>query len=258
MRRLLLALLVSVELSLAAQGVRPPDSLVTDAAKRVQDEAGHKGEELADRSKVFMGTLNVPESRAVRQWDLALQSWKKEKGSGSGALLAEGVLFDCLSRLHGILTSTLRSETAAPYFLDLAAQRPRRASKAFQSALKIDPNLVEARFRDARIRADKDEDARKQLEQIGEQGGQIGYLSTMSRAETARNLGDSAGARRWYERAISLSPNAPAPRVGLAALTPAVAPIPFESLDHTDLYYSYPCVVLTQPIAIELARRIEK
>jgi len=223
----------------------------------VEEEARLFGEALADRSKVVMGQLNDAESRAIRQWDLALQGWKKENGVGGGALLSEGVLFDCLSRLHGIVTDVLKSEKAVPYFLDLAAQRPKKASKAFQAALKTDPSLTEARFRDARIRAEKDLDARKELERLSSQTGLIAYLAAMSRAETASRLNDANGAQRWYERATTLLPNAPAPRVGLAALAPG-GPIPFDSLDSTDPYYSYPCVVLTDPVRAELSRRSGK
>ena len=32
--------------------------------------------------------------------------------------------------------------------------------------------------------------------------------------------------------------------------------MPFDTLDHTDPYYSYPCVVLTAPVDAELSRRI--
>ena len=201
-------------LVLFAQG-RPPHGIIEDAEARVRETALVRGEALADRSKVIMGALNVAESRAFRRWDRTVQAWKKEKDAGPGALLSEGVLIDCLSRLRGILTPLFGSEVRLRYFLDLAARRPGRASKAFQAALKVDPHLTEARFRDARIRADKDVDARKQLEQLSDETGLIAYLAAMSRAETARHLKDDAGARHWYERAVLLFPNAPAPRVGL-------------------------------------------
>lgn len=241
-------------LVLSAQ-VRPPESVITDAEQRVREQAALRGEALLGRSKVVMGTLNTAEDHALRRWDRIVQAWKRERGSGTAPLLSEGVLFDCLSRLHGILTGVLSSEESVPYFLDLAARRPRRASKAFQAALKVDPHLTEARFRDARIRADKDLDARAQLEQLSGETGLIAYLAAMSRAETARNLKDDAGARRWYARAVVLFPNAPAPRVGLAALTPGTA-VSFHTLDPTDPYYSYPCVVLTPSVDAELSRRM--
>jgi hypothetical protein len=253
---LVIAVSAGLGLVLSAQ-VRPPGSVVAEATDRVRDRALLSGEVLADRSKVIMGTLNVAESHAYRRLERTVQAWKKEKGTGAGALLAEGVLFDCLSRLHGIVTMELGSEEPVPFFLDLAAQRPGRASKAFQAALKVDPSLTEARLRDARIRADTDLDARKQLEQLSGETGLIAYLAAMSRAETARSLNDAAGARRWYERAVALFPNAPAPRIGLAALAPGDA-VPFDRLDRTDPYYSYPCVVLTAPVHAELARRMNK
>ncbi len=257
-RSVALVLIVGIDLVLFAQvPIRPPGSVSSEAAQRVESEALLYGEKLADRSKVVMGTLNPTETRAFRKWDLVAQTWKREKGVGAAPLLAEGVLFDCLSRLHGVLTFVLRSEMAVEYFLDLAAERPRRADRAFQAALKIDPHLTEARFRDARIRAERDLDARKQLEQLTEEPGMIGYLAAMSRAETALALKDTGGARHWYERAVSLSPTAPSPRIGLAALSPG-RPVPFDALDRTDSYYSYPCVVLTQPVDAELSRRIAK
>ena len=106
------------------------------------------------------------------------------------------------------MTGMLSSEVAVPHFLDLSAQRPKRASKAFQAALKIDPHLTEARFQDARIRAEGNADARTQLEQLSAETGVIAYLAAMSRAETARALDDMSGAGRWYERAVSPSWNA--------------------------------------------------
>src|SRR4051812_31917091 len=102
----------------------------------------------------------------------------------------------------------------------------------------MDSYLIEARFRDARIRADKDHDARTQLEQLSDATGLIAYLAAMSRAETARALEDASGARRWYERAAVLFPNAPAPRVGLAAFTGDA--VPFD------------CVVVTEPVRAQL------
>ena len=120
----------------------------------------------------------------------------------------------------------------------------------------MDSGLVEARFRDARIRARQDADARAQLEQLSSETGVIGYLSAISRAEAARDLGDLNGARRWYEFAIARVPGAPAPHFGLASVLPAT-PVPFEALSSTDAYYSYPCVVLTEPVAAELSRRID-
>lgn len=248
------ALSLGFALVLSAQ-VRPPAGVVDDAERRAQEHALLSSQALAERSRGVMGSLNAGDNQTFRRWDRVVQAWKKENGTDVGARLSEGVLFDCLSRLHGILTVVLGSEEARPYFLDLAAARPSRASKAFQAALKIDPDLTEARFRDARIRADKDLDARLRLEQLSEGTGVIAYLAAMSRAETARVLKDSAGVERWYKRAASILPGAPAPRVGLAAVTPGTA-VPFDTLDRSDPYYSYPCVVLTAPVDAELSRRI--
>jgi hypothetical protein len=256
MQAFLCALASGAVLVLSAQG-RPPSTVVDDATKLVRDGARSLGEELADRSKVVMGRLKADESRAIQRWEFAVQSWKKERPLAAGALLAEGVLFDCLSRFHGILTVTLRSETRLPNFLDLAAQRPKRASKAFESALKIDPKLTEARLRISRIRSTSNLDARKELERLAGETGLSAYLAAMSRAEAANHLNDLQGAQLWYERAVTLMPNAPAARVGLTGLASGV-PLPFEGLDRVDPYYSYPCVVLTEPIAEELARRIRK
>jgi tetratricopeptide (TPR) repeat protein len=248
--------LTSVALPARQSTQNPPGSVVAQADARSKDEALNTyGPALADRSKAIMGTLNVTDARFYRRWDLVVQAWKKEKNTSPDALIAEGVLFDCLSRLHGILTGVLGSEAAVPYFLDLAAQRPKRASKAFQAALKRDPHLTEARFRDARIRADKDADARAQLEQLSTEPGPMGYLATMSRAETARARDDDDGARRWYERAIARLPGAPAPHFGLAGLTPGSA-VPFDTLQPTDPYYTYPCTVLTESASVELSRRM--
>lgn len=253
-RLLILGLTAGLGMAVSAQ-VRPPASVASAAEERAKDLALHKyGEALADHSKVILGA-SYGEGRAIRQWDLAVRDWKKEKGAGAHALLAEGVLFDCLSRLHNIVTPVLSSEESVPYFLDLAARRPMRASKAFQAALKIDGNLAEARFRDARIRADKDIGARQQLEQLGAGTGVIAYLAAIGRAETARAFSDAGGAQRWYERAAALRPMALVPQIGLAALSPGTA-IPFDALDHTDTYYTYPCVILTAPIDTELALRI--
>jgi hypothetical protein len=260
MRASFLALVLSagLGLTLSAQApVRPPSSVTAAAEELSKDLALRKyGPELADYSKLVMGTLNAKDSSFFRRWDRVVQLWKKEKGAGASPLLAEGVLFDCLSRMHGILTGVLHaSEQATPNFLDLAAQRPKRASQAFRAALKIDPQLTEARFRDARIRAGRDADARTQLEQFSERKDVFAYLASISRAETARALHDSDGARVWYSRALTLVPDAPAPHFGLAALSPDIK-VPFEALAPADLYYTYPCTILTEAVGAELLRRM--
>jgi hypothetical protein len=221
--------------------------------ERVRKTAQTKSEELSDRVRATtLGTLS-PEA----EWNQAVTKWKSEKNAGAGPLLAEGVLFDCLGRLQGVKTRLLTSEDPVPYFADLAAQRPARAARAFDAALKIDPALIEARMRAARIRAAKDPRAALELERLAEAPirGPFAYIAAISRAEAARARDDKAGARRWYDRAVVLDPRSAAAAIALSSLHPGPA-IAFAQINSDDLYYTYPCTVLTATIRDALSERV--
>ena len=241
----------------AGAGQVPTQSQTQEIQERVKKLAEKHGEELAFHLRGRqLGALSVEGNNEVRRWDGAVRQWKKDKGGDTAPLLAEGVLFDCLGRLQGVKTPVLSSEKAVPFFLDLAAKRPSRAAKAFDDALKIDPNLAEARLRAARIRAPKDTQAARQLERLAEgaETTPIPYLAAMSRAEAAQSQRDVQGALRWYERARALEPRSTAAAIALRALRPGAA-VSFADLRTDDPYYSYPCVVLTPAVAAELRAR---
>ncbi len=236
---------------------RPPQNVQQAASDRIKAFAQKQAEAMAAKDARLLGSLSDEGNAAIKRWDEAVRLWKKEKAAGAGPWLAEGVLFDCVSRLHGIVTAGISSEPTESRggFIDVTPERPARAAKAFQAALKIDPALTEARFRFRRIRARDDVESRRDLERLSmEPDGLIAYLAAMSRAETARALGDPEGAQRWYARAAELRPDAPAPRIGLASLGPP-RPLPFETLQAADPYYAYPCTILTTSVDAGLASR---
>jgi hypothetical protein len=239
-----------------AQIARPPASTQetqTELERFVQKEA----EAIEGRLKAgTLGALNLGTNQAITRWDLAVRQWKREKDSGAAPLLAEGVLFDCLGRLQGIYTRQVGGEVSRPLFADMAAARPARAVKSFDAALKLDPHLLEARVRRARLRAIEEPEASRELERIADsaQPPPFAYLAAMSRAETARSQLDTTGAIHWYQRALQLHPTSTAATIGLGVLKGAV--IALDNLDAKDPYYSYPCRVLTSDVDAELARRI--
>jgi hypothetical protein len=259
MRALLLAVVVAVSPGARAGGQVPTTSQTQEIQERVKKNAETRAEELAFRLRgTVLGAMGLEGNNEVRRWDAAVHQWKQEKGAGAAPLLAEGVLFDCLGRLQGVKTPVLRSEKAVPYFLDLAARRPSRAAKAFDAALKIDPSLIEARMRAARIRAPKDAQAARELERLAEDpaGAPFSYLAAISRAEAARAKRDLGGALRWYERAIALEPRSTAAAIALGSLRPDSA-VAFSDTNTDDLYYSYPCAILTPAVAAALLTRLK-
>lgn len=236
-----------------------PSQTQTDEIQKVTNElAASKAQEVADRTRAWvLGSLPSAANIAFLSWGQAIQLWKKERRAGAGPFLAEGVLFDCLGRLQGVKTAVVGKEEARPIFADLAADRPKRAAKAFDAALKLDPTLVEARLRAARIRAPADAGAVLELERLAQTAGEppFAYLAAMSRAEVAQAHHDGAGATHWYERALELEPRSTAATIALSALKPTAAPS-FGTLDPLDSYYSYPCTILTADINVALSARV--
>ena len=204
------------------------------------------------------GVLSDAAAREFHRWDTTNVLWKRERGSGPGPHLAEGVMWDCLSRLRGVVTQPIWSAEPAGWDDEKREKsRPGLAVKAFERALKQDPSLVEAQFRRARIRAESDGKAVKVLEQLaGGAGSVIPYLAAVSRAETAANQGEPAVAVQWYERAIALHPQSTAATIALSVLRPT-GPVTLNELDRADPYYRYPCRVLTTAVDAELTRRIQ-
>ena len=231
----------------------------TDEIQKATDDlALSKAAEVADRTRPWvLGSLPSAANVAFLRWGQAVQVWKKEKRAGAAPFLAEGVLFDCLGRLQGVKTMIVGKEEARPIFADLAADRPKRAVKEFDAALKLDPNLIEARLRAARIRAPADAGAALALERLAQTAAEppFAYLAAMSRAEVAQARHDGAGATHWYERALELEPRSTAATIALSALKPTAAPS-FGTLDARDSYYSYPCTILTADINVALSARL--
>lgn len=213
---------------------------------------------VAASARDWVGNLHPAGQVAFRRWALAVGSWKKEK-AGAAVLLAEGVLFDCLGRTLGLNTGFTSGMAVDPRFNDLGLpDRLPRAAALFEKAVESDPNLLEARFRGTRIRALDDEKAALGLERIARDyaDADVGYLAAVSRAAVAHGRRDPPTAIRWYEYALGLRPRSTAAVVGLSALTPS-RPVRFDDLEADNLYYAYPCRILTPPVAAELARRLE-
>jgi tetratricopeptide (TPR) repeat protein len=258
MRTFLFAAVIALATGGGADGQLPPQTVQQQIENQIGDFAQAKAEELADRAmRGALGTLHPDADLAFRRWDEAVRLWKKEKGAGAAPLLAEGVLFDCLGRLQGVKTSQLSGEHAHPVFADLAAERPARAARAFDAALKIDPSLIEARMRVARIRGMKNARALLELEGIArdQTDSPFAYLAAISRAAVAHAQGDRVSALHWYEQSLQLNPRSTAAAIALSALKPGTA-LSFATLDAHDLYYSYPCKVLTPGVAVLLEDRL--
>lgn len=205
------------------------------------------------------GVLSDSAAREFHRWDTTNVLWKRERGSGAGPHLAEGVMWDCLSRLQGVVTQPIWSAEPAGWDDEKREKsRPGLAVKAFERALKQDATLVEAQFRRARIRAATDGKARETLEQLaaGGAGLVIPYLAAISRAEIAANHGEPAIAIQWYERAIALHPRSMSAIIALSILRPTGS-IDFNELDQSDPYYRYPCRILTAAVDAELTRRMQ-
>jgi tetratricopeptide (TPR) repeat protein len=255
----LCAVIVAASSGEGVDAQAPPLTVTQQATKEAEELAQRVAEEAARFAKGWqVGQLHPEAAQAFYRWEAAVQLWKKEKSAGASPLLAEGVLFDCLSRLKGVKTLGFKNE--GPGRLDiLEAKRPARATKAFDAALKIDPHLIEARVRAARIRAQEDSRAAVQLETIANDAAKypFAYLSAVSRAAVAHAKSDSVTALAWYERALALNPRSTAGAIAISALNPA-RPVSFEALGTDDLYYSYPCTILTPDVAGALAERIRK
>lgn len=252
-----LSITVAMSVCIGAQApLRPSPGAVPKIQEVTDKEALKFATDVADRARTTTGYLNADANQAIRRWDWAVRLWKKEKGSGAAPLLAEGVLLDCLSRLHGVVTRLVSDEKAFPFFGDMAAQRPGRAAKAFEAALKIDPQLLEARMRMARIRAPASKDAELELERIVDDRAAfpLSYLAAISRAETARAKGALSDAAHWYQRSLELNPRSTAATIGLESVKGG-GRVPFDRLGSPDIYYSYPCTVLTPEVDAALGTR---
>lgn len=219
-----------------------------------------QSEAVAARMKGFArGALSNDAARAFIRWDATNVRWKRERGSGAAPHLAEGVMWDCLSRMNGVVTPPMVSaEQLGGYYEDKERARPGLAVKAFDRALKLDSTLVEAQFRRARIRAATDVEAVKELERLADRDADqtIRYLSAISRAEAAVSQKELATAVHWYERALALHPRSTAATIGLSLLAPTPS-FELEQLDGSDPYYRYPCRILTAAIDRELTRRVQ-
>jgi hypothetical protein len=248
----------ALSISAGVDAQLPPQSAMQGIQKETEDLAQREAEKLASLAKVQVGTLNPEADLAFRRWGEAVRLWQQEKGAGAAPLLAEGVLFDCFGRLQGVRMSWLSRETFGE-FEELAPLRTARAATAFDAALKIDPHLIEARMRAARIRAATDARAAIELETIANDrtGSPFSYLAALSRAAVAHAHHDTATEIPWYERSLALNPRSTAAAIGLSTLKPA-AVLPFEALDPKDLYYTYPCRVITADVSTALVERVRR
>lgn len=113
-------------------------------------------------------------------------------------------------------------------------------------------------MRRARLQAAGDSGAARELERIAEASTMpFAYLAAVSRGSLAHTEGDASTAVRWYERALALHPRSTAASIALVALKPGTS-FRFDELDSDDVYYRYPCTVLTTDVAIALADRVKR
>lgn len=239
--------------------VRLPQGQSTGGQSAVETFIEARAEELRTHAEsTRLGRLSLEDERSFYILGLVVRDWKNERGAGVAPLMAEGVLLDCLSRLRGVRGFPLVSGRSMFWTGDYASQHGSNAAKAFDAALKIDPNQVEARMRRARIRGTNDARARAELEAVANDasGSPLSYLAAVSRGVIAHRTGDSDTAVRWYERARALHSRSTAAAVGLRALGADARSL--QGLDADDLYYTYPCTVLTPGVHAELVQRGRK
>jgi len=241
----------------AAISAQVSTRITEDAAKREAFAEARALEQAGLLRNELLGSLNADDGLAFRRWGVAVSKWKEEKGAGAAPLLAQGILFDCLSRLAGVQTPGVVSEVAEPNYFSMARKRPALALKAFDGALKIDPGLIEARMRAARIRALSDAKSARDLERIAADPAMapFSYLAAVSRAEVARGQHDAMAAILWYKKARELQPGSSAAAIALGSLETADARSS-RAVGTKDLYYSYPCTILSPNIEAALAERI--
>jgi hypothetical protein len=250
-----------VSLLVLAEGAfsqRPPPGRTAEIQEFIERLATEKALEVGSLAKgVSVGTLNDEASARVFWWSVAVNRWKKERNSGAGPLLAEGVLLDCVGRMIGVRTPVLSGERPTPFFFDLAESRPARSVEALEGALKIDPSLAEARFRSLRLRAAVDDPALQGLEEMarGPSSSLLTYLAAIARAEVAVAASDHPTASVWYQRAKDVHPTSVAAAIGLASLNPTID-VDLAELDSNDPYYLYPCRILTKSVDEALTARI--
>lgn len=243
--------------SVRAQGT-PSVTQQQERQERVNSLAAEWALKVGELSKgVIVGTLNDEAGTALLRWASAVRTWKDARSAGAAPYLAEGVLFDCVSRMTGVRTPVLSGEKPTPFFFDLADGRPVRAVEAFERALQRDPNLHEARFRAARIRARSDAAAARTLEALASDSSNplLAYLSAVSRAEAAAVKSDSELAAVWYKRAQAIHPKSAAAAIGLASVG-SVQSLGVAEIDSSDPYYQYPCRILSKDVDEQLAARI--
>jgi hypothetical protein len=239
---------------------RPNVDELRSMKEAIEAAARERAALLAARAAAdTIGSLSPKANLALRHWSDAVDAWKREERGSAKPLLAEGVLLDCLGRMQGIKTRLVLNERAQPSFQSLAAERPGRAARAFERALEREPDLIEARFRLARIRALEDAEPRalRELEDLagGASDSPFTYLAAVSRAEAARAGSDRGAALFWYRRAIEIYPPSAAAAFGLASIE-AGRSIAFETLAANDVYYGYPCTILTASVHSEMSERV--
>jgi len=242
-----------------AQQVSPPASLRQAAQQQVNGDVERMlPQAIAEARAWTVGYLDLNGWNAFNRWSQAVHQWKKESNAGAAPHLAEGVLFDCLGRFRGISIGPIVDEDPGPQ-QTMDDARPGHAIKAFDAALKIDPGLDEARMRVARLRAQKDAKAAIELERIANEStpAPFAYLAAISRAALAHTRNDVATATTWYERSLAISPHSIAAAIGLSVVKPTAA-VQFDALGADDLYYTYPCAVLTTDVAAALVERVRR
>lgn len=138
--------------------------------------------------------------------------------------MLEGVRHQVLAsaRVQASLDGRSRRERSA---VGEGAEELRQAAAEYRDALRLDPDLVEARVRLGRVLADqglKDAAVRELRLALSQAGDPVlAYYAALLLGEAAAALGQADEARRAYERARSVFPAAPSPCLGLSQLARA-------------------------------------
>jgi len=221
-----------------------------------QQQNQQEDEKLLAHIAALVGQLTPEAEKTFQTWERAVLAWQKEPESGVGAKLASGVLYDCLTRLHNVWPPAL-SDHKDILVWAIPEKREKQAIEALRSALRLDPDNPEARFRLDRLLAPKVRSATMDLQRLAADASTtpFDYLAAMTLAEIASSTKDPQSAERWYERAVALFPRSTAARIALSALRPS-AEKPFVTELHEDPFYEYPCRVMTPAVSVALSQRL--
>jgi len=161
-----------------------------------------------------------------RQFSNALVHFDRARGlvpDDARVLYGEARLHETLSapRMQNFVRATTMDNGVFVRGIESAARELRRAEGLLQKALSADPTLVTARLRLGRVimQQQRWKEGLTHVERaLAEtKDPMLGYFANLFAGDAELALGNTDEAQRSYERALTLFPDAQAPRLGMAA-----------------------------------------